>query len=194
MSALETALRRIVGLLEAAGARCALVGGLAVSVRHEPRFTRDVDLAVATATDADAEALVRSLIAAGCTVISTIEQAAGRLATVRLLAGSADGPVVDLLFASSGIETEVVDRAERLEVLDGLAVPVATTPDLIALKLLARDDDHRPQDLVDLRGLISRASVADLADVRRATAVITARGFHRGRDLEAELDRVLPRP
>ena len=192
MSALEVALRRVVSLLDEAGATCALIGGLAVSVRVEPRFTRDVDLAVAAATDTDAEALVQRLLTAGCTVISTVEQAAvGRLATVRLLTGAADGPVIDLLFASSGIEAEVIARAERLEVLEGLEIPVATTPDLITLKLLSRDDDHRPQDLVDLRGLIARASDAELAEVRRAAALITARGFHRGRDLGLELERVL---
>lgn len=54
MSALEVALRRIVSLLDEAGATCALIGGLAVSVHLEPRFTRGVDLAVAAATDADA--------------------------------------------------------------------------------------------------------------------------------------------
>lgn len=39
----------------------ALVGGLAVSARTEPRFTRDADLAVALASDAEAEALIREL-------------------------------------------------------------------------------------------------------------------------------------
>lgn len=195
MSALEVALRRIVSLLDEAGATCALIGGLAVSVHLEPRFTRGVDLAVAAATDADAEALVQRLLTAGCTVISTVEQAAvGRLATVRLLTGAADGPVIDLLFASSGIEAEVIARAERLEVLDGFEISVATTPDLIALKLLSRDDTLRPQDVVDLRGLIAHASDADLAQARRAAALITARGFHRGRDLGLELQRVLRQP
>jgi hypothetical protein len=36
----------------------ALVGGLAVSIRTEPRFTRDADLAVALANDAEVEALI----------------------------------------------------------------------------------------------------------------------------------------
>jgi hypothetical protein len=40
------------------GKRFALVGGLAVSVRAEVRFTRDVDLAVAVSSDAEAESLV----------------------------------------------------------------------------------------------------------------------------------------
>jgi hypothetical protein len=46
-----------------AGVRCALVGGLAVSARTEPRFTRDADLAVAVASDAEAESLIRALYA-----------------------------------------------------------------------------------------------------------------------------------
>lgn len=40
-----------------------------------------------------------------------------RLATVRMTATG--GVVVDLLFASSGIEPEVATRAERLDVLPG---------------------------------------------------------------------------
>lgn len=126
--------------------------------------------------------------------MGTVEQVAtGRLATVRMHAGHDDGPVIDLLFASSGIEAEVVAAAEPLDVLDDLRIPVATTAHLIALKLLSRDDERRPQDLVDLRGLIAKASSDDLAQARRAIGLITARGYHRSRDLEAELRRVLPR-
>jgi hypothetical protein len=42
--------------LQRASVPFALVGGLAVSVHVEPRFTRDIDLAVAVAGDAKAEA------------------------------------------------------------------------------------------------------------------------------------------
>jgi hypothetical protein len=55
---LDAILRRIVADLAATSHARALVGGLAVSVRTEPRFTRDADLAVAVTDDADAEALV----------------------------------------------------------------------------------------------------------------------------------------
>jgi len=47
MTQLESVLRRAVADLGDAGARFALVGGLAISVRTEPRFTRDADLVVA---------------------------------------------------------------------------------------------------------------------------------------------------
>jgi len=88
------------------------VGGLAVSVRLEPRFTRDADVAVAVASDAEAEAVTGWLVAAGCQVTAT---------------------------------------AEPLVVLDGVPIPVAATAHLIAMKLLSRDDEPRPQDLVDAR-------------------------------------------
>lgn len=43
MSSLEIALRRLCDELVEARFRFALIGGLAVSVRSEPRFIRDVD-------------------------------------------------------------------------------------------------------------------------------------------------------
>ena len=61
MTSLEAALRRINTDLIQAGVPFAVVGGLAVSVRTEPRFTRDADLAVALATDAEAESLIHAL-------------------------------------------------------------------------------------------------------------------------------------
>lgn len=51
MTSPETALRRINSDLTQAGVPFAVVGGLAVSVRTEPRFTRPADLAVALSTD-----------------------------------------------------------------------------------------------------------------------------------------------
>lgn len=43
------------------GRSFAVIGGLAVSARTEPRFTRDIDFAVVVATDRDAEKLARDL-------------------------------------------------------------------------------------------------------------------------------------
>jgi hypothetical protein len=151
VTALEAALRQICADLTDAHASFAVVGGLAVSARTEPRFTRDADIAVAVVSDAEAEALVRALQGSGYTIEALVEQdAVGRLATVRLTRSrDATSPVVDLLFASSGIEGEVVAEAETIELLPRLHVRVATTAHLIALKVLARDDVTRPQDIGD---------------------------------------------
>jgi hypothetical protein len=62
---LLAALRRTAEALDELGQAWALVGGLAVSVRSEPRFTRDIDVAVAVSDDLAAEALVSQLIAGG---------------------------------------------------------------------------------------------------------------------------------
>ena len=172
----------------------ALVGGLAVSARTEPRFTRDVDLAIAVTGDADAERAIGGLHGRGYRVHAVIEQeAAGRLATTRLIPPGEDpsGTVLDVLFASSGIEPEIVAAAEALDVLPGLVVPVATIGHLIALKLLARDDLTRPQDRGDLVALIRAAAPGDVEQARSAVALIHDRGFARGRDLAGALDDLL---
>lgn len=126
---LAAVLERVARLLGQRGKRFALVGGLAVSVRAEPRFTRDIDLAVAVDADADAEALVRDLAHAGLKAITLVEP----------------------------------DVQKR------------------------RDDQRRPQDTVDLHALLEVADATEIARAEEALDLITARGFHRGRDLREAL-------
>ncbi len=195
MTPLESALRAIAAGLDRRGVRWALVGGLAVSARAEPRTTRDVDVAVAVPNDAAAEALVFSLGTEGWEVAAAVEQdAIGRLATIRLrppFERRSRGVVVDVLFASSGIEPEVAQEAERIEVLPGLVVPVARLGHLIAMKILSREDRSRPRDAEDLRGLFAEASDEDLDLARAALGRISTLGFHRGRSLAEEMQRAL---
>ena len=190
MSRLEAALTTLLNDLTREGTRAALVGGLAVSARTEPRFTRDLDLAVAVAGDAEAERLVQALVASGYGTVALVEQEkTHRLATVRLsLPGeNTRGVVADLLFASSGIEPAVVAEAEPLAVFPRLMVPVARVGHLIALKLLSRDDPSRPQDALDLRALFRVVTEPELARAAQAVQQIEDGGFARGRDLRAAL-------
>ena len=193
MTSLEAALRQIDADLSRAHVSFALVGGLAVSARTEPRFTRDADFVVALATDTEAEALIHQLRTYDYHIEAIVEQeAVGRLATVRLTRSSeVQPPVVDLLFASSGIEREVVADAELIELLPELTIGVARIGHLIALKVLCRDDVRRPQDLVDLRALLRVASPAELARARESLVLIADRGYHRGRDLMSEMNTLL---
>ncbi|MCZ7650126.1 MAG: nucleotidyl transferase AbiEii/AbiGii toxin family protein [Thermoanaerobaculia bacterium] len=87
-----TALLRLLALvardLDALGAPWALVGGLAVGVRVRPRFTQDIDLAVAVGSDREAERLVAELRRRGYALDSVVEQeAVARLSIARLLPG-----------------------------------------------------------------------------------------------------------
>jgi hypothetical protein len=193
MTSLEAALRAIGAHLGDADVRYALVGGLAVSVRTEPRFTRDADLAVAVEDDEEAERVIQRLRGRGYEIEAVFEQdAVARLATVRLTrADECVGPVVDLLFASSGIESEVVMDAEPIELLPALTMPVAQTGHLIALKVLSREDVARPQDLIDLRALLRVATPVDLIRAREAVTLIASRGYHRGRDVVGEMNELL---
>jgi predicted nucleotidyltransferase len=186
---LELTLRQAATDITRFGRAWALVGGFAVSARAQPRFTRDVDIAVAVTDDNAAEQLVHGLLSAGYTLFSTVEHDSGRLATARLKRRFGGvGIVVDLLFASSGIEAEIVEAAETLDISPGLKLPVATTGHLIALKLLARDDDTRPQDLADLHALRKVATLDDLIEADAAVRLITQRGFNRDRDLVSLLE------
>jgi len=195
LTLLASALERAARDLGELRASYALIGGLAVSVRCEPRFTRDLDLAVAVTSDVEAEALVHALVRRGYRLLAQLEQeATKRLATVRLRPPGEvgeKGVVIDLLFASSGLEPDIVAAAETLEVFPHLSVPVASIAHLVATKVLARDDRTRPQDLADLRGLLARADGAELGRARAALESIRARGYHRGRDLMAALDELL---
>lgn len=142
-----------------------------MSARAEPRTTRDLDVAVSVSDDREAERSVRFFRERGYELVSHLEQkATGRLATMRLRVPGeeAGGVVTDLLFASSGIEPELVARAEEVEVMPGLFLPVARTGHLLALKVLALDPEHperRPQDLGDIRELLR---VADTEEIRRS--------------------------
>jgi predicted nucleotidyltransferase len=189
MTAFEHIVRHAGRVLDSLQRSWALLGGWAVSIRTEPRFTRDVDLAVAVATDDEAQEVVRSFTAAGYQVASLVEQdAAKRLATVRLSPREAEpGVLLDLLFASSGIEREICASAECLEILPGLTCPVARPGHLLALKVLARDDRTRPQDAADIRALLGVLDEAGLALARESLRLIAARGFDRGRNLTRAL-------
>ncbi len=192
-SRLLDALRRTAETLNQLGVRWAMVGGLAISVRAEPRFTRDIDLAVAVADDAAAERLVADLAAAGFHLLLTLEHAAlGRLASVRLLPPGepAEGVIVDLLFASSGIESEICSGAEILEVAPGLRVPVARAGHLVATKVLAEAPD-RPQDALDLATLARGLTAAEHQLAMDALRQIERRAANRGKALMVEARRWL---
>ncbi len=166
------------------GARFALVGGLAVSVWGEPRYTRDVDLAVGVDRDEEAERVIRELAARGYEIVTIIEQTrTKRLATARLRRSEERSVLIDLLFASSGIEPELAAAAVQID-----GVPVGTVGHLIALKVLS-ESEKRLQDRIDIQQLAKVASDEDWRTAEAMVRLIKDRGFHRGRALVTRLRR-----
>ncbi len=147
----------------------ALVGGLAVSVRSEVRFTRDVDLALDVATDAEMKSLVRDLSARGYRAVAVVEHeaiGAHRNASASLETGRGGGSL---------------GRYERHRARDRRPCDE---------RRLRRHGRHArrsrrraPRD--------EGAPVLELDDVRANLALIEARGYHREQDLMAKLDGVL---
>jgi len=100
---------------------------------------------------------------------------------------------VDLLFASSGIENEIIADATVVEIFPGLPVKLASVPALIAMKVLSADFEERPQDIIDLRYLIKAAGKDDLASARNLIDLITKRKYNRNKDLLNELHEYVAR-
>jgi hypothetical protein len=190
---LEKALVRLVKDLQAGGFLWALVGGFAVTLRSEPRSTRDIDVVLAVAGEQEASAAVLYLRVRGYRDHpdgGVIEHKDGQLATVRLISpplDGRDGAAVDILIASSGVEREVVEGSDLLEVLPGVIMPVARAGHLLALKVLA----GRPKDVVDIQSLLRDLDPAELHLARETLGLIQMRGFHRDKDLLLELEKFI---
>lgn len=76
MTPLEQALIRASTDVRQLGLHWALVGGFAVVIRAEPRLTRDIDIAFAVSSDAEAERVVQALRGFGYAVDQHLEQEA----------------------------------------------------------------------------------------------------------------------
>jgi hypothetical protein len=142
----DDVLSLIAEAFDRAGLAYALIGGHAVNVWVEPRFTADVALTVAA--DAAALARARKLLEATGYAIA-FEEGAGLPSGpdfLRFCRGP-DDPPIELQAAKTRLQHDLIARAERSE--EGVAI--ATPEDLILLKLIA----HRPKDLADLAGLLA---------------------------------------
>jgi predicted nucleotidyltransferase len=193
MNLVYDALDRMIQCLSDCEVRFALIGGLAVSARSEPRFTRDVDLIVDTPTDADAEQLIRALLGKGYGLHAQLEQkSVNRLATCRLLQrDQSDGVIVDLFFANFGIEQEVLDTASEEQLTDEISLPIVQAEDLIALKLLAVSNRNRPRDSEDILNLLEHVSAARLERTRKLLRLMAERRPVSAQNLEQLLDELI---
>jgi len=143
MTSASQPVAEIGALLESAGIDYAVIGGHAVNVWLEPRFTADVDITIATDRDG-LDRLHTVMDGAGFRVAAEhgADQPSGP-DFVRFV--SARGDILEIQIAKTSLQVDVVRRAQRTE--DGIRV--ATAEDLIVLKLIA----HRRKDRVDLVGL-----------------------------------------
>ena len=176
--------------LDDIGRSWALVGALALGVHARPRATLDADIALVVSDDEDANRFAKALQARGYIVLEAgVHPTLGHVTSLRVVSPVRAGGrlVVDFMFDTTGIEQEIVASAGRLAVTRDLEVPVATRGHLIAMKVLSQGAD-RPQDSVDLRELLRRATTADLDGARTALRLIREREHDGGKDLLGALE------
>lgn len=168
----------------------ALIGGLAISAQTDPRFTEDIDISLFLPTDNEVERLIFTLQRKGWRAETILEQTyfdKDIIATVRFLTPKSPNIHVDILFASSGIEKEIIEQAEVIEIFQGIEIPIARIGHLLALKILS-ESPERPRDTQDIKNLISFATEEDILLAKESCTLISKRGFHRQRDLAQLLD------
>jgi hypothetical protein len=136
-------------MFEARGIAFALIGGLAVSLRGQPRMTVDVDVVIL----ADVERALRLVREIAATpfepLFPGVEEVVAR-SFILPLRHRTTGIRLDAAIGMSGFERQAVGRAAPI-VIGGVRVPVVVTEDLLVMKALA----GRPQDEQDIRGLIA---------------------------------------
>lgn len=171
------------------GVKYAVVGGIAIAFRAVIRTTNDIDLAVVADDDAHAESIVQTLIGLGYRAEILLEsEVSSRLMTVRMISVGEREVFIDLLFATAGIEKEVVENSTPIEIFPGLTIPVASRSALIALKVLSANPDTRSRDITDLQNLLANSIVGEVDTARNLLSLITERGYNRNKDLQSELD------
>jgi len=159
--ALLAAARDVFSVLHDAGVRACLIGALAVQRWGQPRATADVDVSALAPYGDEAGALD-----------ALLRRFAPRQPNAKafaieyrvLLIASDQGVPIDVALAAFPFELEALDRASAWEPMPGIVLPTCSAEDLIVYKLVAA----RPQDLVDIEGIIRRQGHRlDVEPIRR---------------------------
>jgi hypothetical protein len=144
MSELDHALTTLSSWLKENGIPHMVIGGFAVTVWGEPRFTRDLDVTVSVPVDRFAETIDR--------ISKRFASLAGDpvkfVTETRVLPVMVESVPVDLIFAALPYEEDAIARARPIALMDG-TVPICSPEDLILHKIVS----PRPRDHEDIEGV-----------------------------------------
>jgi predicted nucleotidyltransferase len=157
----EALLARIARALDSRSIRYMVIGGQAVLLYGEPRFTRDVDVAL-HAGPQDLPVILQSARESGLQVLVDSPADFVQRTLVLPCAEPASGIRVDLIFSLSPYERQAIQRAATVSVA-GSPVCYAAAEDLIILKTVA----GRPRDMEDVRSILLKQPQMDATYVRR---------------------------
>jgi len=158
----HSAIRELHEFLTSHGIAYALIGGVAVQLWGEPRYTQDIDLTVVLDMSRERE-LVHAITTHFEPRISDADTFA--LDNRVILVRSGSGCPIDISLGLPGYEEEVISRAVSVDFGPGAeGIKVCTAEDLIIMKLVAA----RPRDMDDAEGIVIRQQGQLDADYIRA--------------------------
>ncbi|MBN1420800.1 MAG: nucleotidyl transferase AbiEii/AbiGii toxin family protein [Planctomycetes bacterium] len=128
----------------------AIIGGIAVVARGEPRFTGDIDVVAGIDLDR-ALTLLDGLEGSPFRPLLSDARDVVRAALILPLRHRTTGIKVDVAVGLSGFERDLIARATDVD-FGACMVPVATAEDLLLMKVLA----GRPRDQEDAVGIVER--------------------------------------
>ena len=127
-----------------------LIGGVAVQLWGEPRYTQDVDVTVILDMTRETE-LIHAIAANFSPRITDAEEFA--MENRVLLVRSSSGCPIDFSLGLPGYEESMISRALKVDFTHELRdINVCTPEDLIIMKMIA----GRPRDLDDIESIIVR--------------------------------------
>jgi hypothetical protein len=146
---LASAAATVLSVLDSARIPACLIGGLVIPRWGQPRATTDADFSV-LAPYGD-EAPVIDLLLANFKERRPHARVFALAHRVLLLV-SADGVGIDIALAAFPFETDAIEKASPWEISPGVVVRTCSAEHLVVYKLVAA----RPQDLVDMAGIVRR--------------------------------------
>jgi len=142
-------IQRLAKVLESYGIPYAIIGGVAVSIRAIPRYTKDVD-AVLWVGESDWEKILAQVTQEGFTARAENPISFAQKNRLLLLIDE-DGTQIDLSFGALPFEERMIRNAEPVEIASGCFATVATAESLVVMKAIA----WRPKDIQDIRDIAS---------------------------------------
>ncbi len=149
----QNLLRRIAEQLDNAKIRYMVIGGQAVLIHGEPRFTKDIDITMEI-TPQKLQQVMEVVENLGLKILVKDVEKFVKDAWVLPTLDERSGIRVDFIFSSSVYEKRAIERAIAVE-LDSYPVKFASVEDLIIHKIFA----GRPRDIEDVRKILLKNKV-----------------------------------
>lgn len=146
---LVSAAQMVLDTLDAAGFPACLIGGMVIARWGQPRATTDADFSV-LAPYGEEERVLDVLLARF--LPRRPDAGAFALDSRVLLLATAEGVKIDVALAAFQFEIEAIDRATPWTLSESVVLRTCSAEDLVVYKLVA----GRPQDLIDVEGIVRR--------------------------------------